>query len=393
MNNIKLYSHGGSKNHGCEAIVRGTYKIIDQPMTLYSMNPKEDIEFEIDKILDIREDKEINIKNKSMKYYLSAISIKLLKSTKINTKYRREKFLKQVKQNDIYISIGGDNYCYEGVNVLGDINRLIHEKGAKTVLWGCSINEDVIFDNNVIKDLKLYDLIVARESLTYDTLNKAGIIENVVLYPDPAFQLDKVELQLPEGFKEGNTIGINISPLIISSGNKNGIINKNYENLIEHIINTTNMQIILIPHVTWNHNNDREPIQILYNKYKHTKRVIMLEKDYNCMELKGFISRCRMFIGARTHATIAAYSTCVPTLVIGYSIKAKGIAKDLFGTYDNYVISAQDLKEQNELINAFEWIKNNEYKIKMHLNDFIPQYKKRALLAGEKIREMINEYD
>lgn len=388
MSNIKLYSHGGSKNHGCEAIVRGTYKVINKPMVLYSMNPDEDIKYGIDKIITIKEDNDCQIKRKSIEYYLSAANIKLFKSTELNTKYKKKEFLSDINKDDIYISIGGDNYCYEGVNVLGDINSLIHKKGAKTVLWGCSINENILNDINVIKDLKLYNLIVVRESLTYNALRKAGITENVVLYPDPAFQLDKEELQLPEGFMEGNTIGINISPLIISSGKENGMVKKNYEKLIEHIIHTTDMQIILIPHVTWDHNNDREPIVYLYNKYKDTGRVIMLEKEYNCMQLKGFISRCRMFIGARTHTTIAAYSTCVPTLVVGYSIKAKGIAKDLFGDYENYVVSAQNLNESDELIMAFEWMKKNEKSIRKHLNSFIPSYKEKALLAGKKIREM-----
>ncbi|MBU5337317.1 polysaccharide pyruvyl transferase family protein [Intestinibacter bartlettii] len=388
MSNIKLYSHGGSKNHGCEAIVRGTYKVINKPMVLYSMNPDEDIKYGIDKIMTIKKDTDYEIKNKSIEYYLSAANIKLFKSTELNTKYRKKKFLSDINNEDIYISIGGDNYCYSGVNVLGDINSLIHKRGAKTVLWGCSINEDILNDINVIKDLKLYNLIVARESLTYNALRKAGITENVVLYPDPAFQLDKEELQLPEGFIDGNTIGINISPLIISSGKENGMVKKNYEKLIEHIIHATDMQIILIPHVTWEHNNDREPIVYLYNKYKDTGRVIMLEKEYNCMQLKGFIARCRMFIGARTHATIAAYSTCVPTLVVGYSIKAKGIAKDLFGDYKNYVVSAQNMNKSDELITAFEWMKKNEESIRKHLNSFIPSYKEKALLAGEKIREM-----
>lgn len=388
MSNIKLYSHGGSKNHGCEAIVRGTYKVINKPMVLYSMNPDEDIKYGIDKIITIKEDNDCQIKRKSIEYYLSAANIKLFKSTELNTKYKKKEFLSGINKDDIYISIGGDNYCYAGVNVLGDINSLIHKKGAKTVLWGCSINENILNDINVIKDLKLYNLIVVRESLTYNALRKAGITENVVLYPDPAFQLDKEELQLPEGFMEGNTIGINISPLIISSGKENGMVKKNYEKLIEHIIHTTDMQIILIPHVTWDHNNDREPIVYLHNKYKDTGRVIMLEKEYNCIQLKGFISRCRMFIGARTHATIAAYSTCVPTLVVGYSIKAKGIAKDLFGDYENYVVSAQNMNKSDELITAFEWMKKNEESIRKHLNSFIPSYKEKALLAGEKIREM-----
>ena len=67
------------------------------------------------------------------------------------------------------------------------------------------------------------------------------------------------------------------------------------------------------------------------------------------MELKGYIARCRFFVGARTHATIAAYSSCVPTLVLGYSVKSRGIARDLFGNEENYVLPVQSLQEPDEL--------------------------------------------
>lgn len=66
-----------------------------------------------------------------------------------------------------------------------------------------------------------------------------------------------------------------------------------------------------------------------------------------------------MFIGARTHATIAAYSSCVPTLVVGYSIKARGIAKDLFGTDEGYVLPVQALAKKEDLVNAFDWLYQN----------------------------------
>jgi len=38
-----------------------------------------------------------------------------------------------------------------------------------------------------------------------------------------------------------------------------------------------------------------------------------------------------LFAGARTHSTIAALSSGVPTLSFAYSIKARGINRDLFG--------------------------------------------------------------
>ena len=55
-----------------------------------------------------------------------------------------------------------------------------------------------------------------------------------------------------------------------------------------------------------------ETIEELYYYFKDEPRVVKLG-DCGCEELKGYIGRCRFFIGARTHATIAAYSSLVPT--------------------------------------------------------------------------------
>jgi len=113
--------------------------------------------------------------------------------------------------------------------------------------------------------------------------------------------------------------------------------------------------------------------------------------DHNCMELKGFISHCRMFIGARTHATIAAYSTCVPTLAVGYSVKAKGIAKDIFGTYENYVILVQSLQYEDDLIKAYQWFCDHENEIRTHLHNFMPSYIEKAWQAGEVIKKLLED--
>lgn len=193
------------------------------------------------------------------------------------------------------------------------------------------------------EDIASYDLIIARESISFNLLKKYN--SNTYLIPDPAFQLERKEPDLPDLFKENNTVGINISPLIMKCETIRGITKTNYEELIEYIIKNTDMNIALIPHVVEKNNDDREVLKLLFKKYKKTKRICMIE-DCNCMELKGYIEKCRFFIGARTHATIAAYSSCVPTLVVGYSVKAKGIAKDIFGEYENYVLSVQGLKRK-----------------------------------------------
>ena len=111
--------------------------------------------------------------------------------------------------------------------------------------------------------------------------------------------------------------------------------------------------------------------------------------DHSCEELKGYIARCRFFIGARTHATIAAYSSQVPTLVVGYSVKAKGIARDLFGTYENYVVPVQCLETEEQLLAAFQWMYEREKAFKKELAQVMSEYIKKAEEAGEKLQEIM----
>ena len=68
-------------------------------------------------------------------------------------------------------------------------------------------------------------------------------------------------------------------------------------------------------------------------------------------------------------------------------MKAKGIAKDLFGTYDNYVIPVQDLNQKNNLLNSFLWLEKNTDKIKITLNDKIKEYSE---LKEEYSKGLIN---
>ena len=60
MSNIYLYAHGGSGNHGCEAIVRSTLDLLkDTPFEkkiLISSRPNEDIKYGRNKLCEIEKD-------------------------------------------------------------------------------------------------------------------------------------------------------------------------------------------------------------------------------------------------------------------------------------------------------------------------------------------------
>ena len=383
---FNLYSHGGSGNHGCEAIVRSTIKVLNEnSVNVFSHNVDQDVKYGIDDICNLQKDTLSSIQRGSLKWLLSSIQSKITGRIDLKVKYQKKLLFENIHSGDICFSVGGDNYCYAGVEILGAVNHCLRKKHCKTVLWGCSVEPELLNNQQVINDISKFDLITARESISYQALKR--INNNTYLIPDSAFTLDRIDLPLPTGWKENNTIGVNASPLILSSGNNENIVMEAYRKLIITIIENTDSTIALIPHVVWDNNDDREILKQLYEEFKDTGRLVLVD-DFNCMQLKGYIARCRMFIGARTHATIAAYSSCVPTLVLGYSVKSRGIAKDLFGTDKNYVISVQGMKDTNLLSEGFLWLLENEKSIKSHLHSMMPDYVNRVYNAGTLVQAL-----
>lgn len=381
--------HTGSENHGCEAIVRGTKEMNNRiDFILYSENIDADKSYKIDSLMEIREQGK-----RLIPYTIPYFYYKLKRRIFGVSSYCEHLFnrlLGEMENGNIYISIGGDMYCYRGLpEILAYLNLKINQNGNLSVLWGCSIEPNLLKNKKVIDDLKKYSLIIARESITYDALIKAGIVEKCKLYPDPAFLLNAVFLKLPENFQNNDLIGINLSPLITRYGKDKYKIINNFRKMISYIIQTTSFHIMLIPHVFNKFSNDYNILEKIYMEFVSTNRVVLIS-DCNAMELKGFIARCRMFIGARTHATIAAYSSCVPTIVVGYSVKAHGIAKDIFGTHEKYVVPVQTLINGDEMIAAFDWLVENEVRVREKLETVMPHYIFKARMAGEELKKLID---
>lgn len=410
MTKIAFYAHGGSKNHGCEAIVRTTADLLsDYDKFLFSSSIAEDELFRLDLILPIYQigvpdfHQEFRGRAYFLRKILPAFIAEYLIYLKKNVSKQNiyienmtdiNKELKTLLSSnaEIFFSIGGDNYCYDSYSKLEYFNKSLNDANKLTVLWGCSIEpEKIEKDLKLREDLQLYSLITARESLTYNALINNNISKNTFLIPDPAFCLEKtIPDNLPKNFIKGNTVGINISPMVQNLQYGNNLIYKNIINLINYILKETDMNIAFIPHVTWGNNNDYDILKKLYKKFKYSKRVCLIGDSLNCKEIKGIISECRFLVASRTHASIAGYSSEVPTLVLGYSVKANGIAKDIFGDYKKYVLPVQNMKEKDEILNGFKYLIHNETKIKEHYRFFMPQYIQKVLLSKEAVTKMIS---
>ena len=386
---IVMYLHCGSGNHGCEAIINSTCHMLeDLPKLLVTNSETEDRHYSLEPLCDILQERKI------AEHFFAHVWYYVWRAVfRDPESFMRYRFREVLGKNraPLYISTGGDMYCYEISKKEAIVaNSTFVRAGAKTVLWGCSIEPELLEDPEVVADMKRYALITPRESITERALRKAGITENVKLFPDPAFALEPEETELPSHFVPGRTIGINISPMIVRHEEKGGITMENYQNLIEHILQNTDNCVALIPHVTWRNNDDRLPLKELYRGYEANERVLLFP-DMSSRKLKYIISQCRAFIGARTHATIAAYSSCVPTLVVGYSVKARGIARDLFGAEKHYVLPVQTLENPEDLIRAYGWMMDREQKIRNRLETIMPEYCARAKEAGQEVRKLWEE--
>lgn len=380
---LVMYLHGGSGNHGCEAIINSTCQMTAEiPKLLVTNSEREDRRYSLEPLCDILEERRIEEHFFAHVWYY--VWRKVFRDPESFMRYRFHEVMGK-ELAPLYLSVGGDMYCYElSKKEAITANSAFCRAGAKTVLWGCSLEPELLKDPKVVEDMRRYTLITARESITAQALAAAGITENVKQYPDPAFSLVPEETKLPSGFAVGNTIGINISPMILQHESKNGITIENYRKLMDYILEKTDCHIALIPHVIWKNNDDRVTLNELYNGYQGNDRVVLFD-DMSCQKIKYVISKCRAFIGARTHATIAAYSSCVPTLVVGYSVKARGIARDLFGSEEHYVLPVQSLADPEELIGAFSWMMEREDDIRNTLQAIMPDYCKKAAEAGEEL--------
>ncbi|RZJ29949.1 MAG: polysaccharide pyruvyl transferase family protein [Flavobacterium sp.] len=384
--NIMLYLHSGSLNRGCEALARSATQIVHQSLPeskifVSSFLPQSDKHLQgVEAVYDMNAKP---IEKGSFDYFRAAIGLKLFGDESLSIRKSNEEFLNRIPKNEAFLSIGGDAYCYGEQPIWYELNRNIKKQGKKLVLWGCSIGEEDITPAK-LEDLKGYDLILARESITYEMLKSKGL-DNVRLVADGAFLMAKEELPLPDGWVEGNTVGLNFSPLVYK---KNPDARKAFGDLIQHILDTTDMTICLTPHVTEPGNNDFEMLSDFYKHFRETGRVIILPDNLNAVQYKGYIARMRFFVGARTHATIAAYSNAVPTMVLGYSVKSKGIAKDLFGS-EKLVLGIDEISDSEKLKKNFDAMVSDESNIRKSLTDVLPHIKKMSAKAGEYLSELL----
>lgn len=380
-----IHIDGG--NRGCEGIAKGTAKILELPkeqLVGLCSNLLLDSRLGVDEFVSLEERKKLSFSQRVIRKITSLYSLTLANRYSDNIVYKP--FMDQMKPGDIMVSTGGDMMCYNDNEVIYT-NNLAHEKGFKSILWGCSVGKNNLTPAKV-DTLRKFSLIYARESLTYE-LMKSLNLRNVILYPDPAFALQPDQCSLPELFNNGDVVGINLSNFVVGGDNLDTPFGIEVKELIDYIINKTKLNILLIPHVLWNGQDDMLISREIISHY-NSERISVLDSDsLNYEQIRYVISQCLLFIGARTHAIISAYATCTPAIALGYSVKARGIAKDL-QLNECLVVDSKNYKK-NQLLDSFSYTLAHVHDIKSHLENIIPSYIKRLDTLRDTVYSVLNK--
>jgi len=307
----------------------------------------------------------------------------------------------QIESVDAILAVGGDNYSldYRLPSLLMGIDKLAMDMGKPVILWGASVGpfeKEPYFVPAVRQHLYRMPMIAVRETISESYLKENLGLNNVTLMADPAFSLIPEPVSVaafwPEEQGHG-VIGLNVSFLLERYRNDNQNLRFEIMQFIRSVVQEKNMAVLLVPHVvamdSGSKNNDAVYMQPILDSVRDLgSKVRMIEPTLNAAQIKQVISQCRFFIGARTHSTIAALSSAVPTVSIAYSIKAKGINQDLFGHLDA-VLETTKVSKTN-LLGALNWLEANESVLRKQLKEKIGAVREQNVYAMQLVRRFIS---
>ncbi len=304
-----------------------------------------------------------------------------------------------LQDSEVVLSIGGDNYTLDyGIPwKFVNLDRYIVRHERPLAIWGASLgpfDKKPEFADLIHEHLKReVAAIFVRERRSYDYLMQHGIMDNVYLMGDPAFVMDpepvasdRIGFEVPE-----DAVGFNLSPLMehYIGDEKAAQLVDVAADLIDAVQSRFRCPIVLIPHVTSPHSNDHELLKRIRERLvsKRATGVYLLPDTFDAAETKWVISRLACLIAARTHATIAAFSSGVPTVSLAYSVKAFGINEELFG-HTEYVVRPEEFSTDIIMAKVAMALARTD-EIRDVLREKMIDIRASALAAGVTLRETI----
>lgn len=312
---------------------------------------------------------------------------------------KSDQFIETIKESDIVVDLFGICFCdnfneekyypHKAIyNAIGKFFPLFVAKlyGVKTSKNTCSygpMKNKINSKTAKFTSKYLFDVISAREIQSKDALiHNAKVEKNIIISPDVA----NLMRYNKRAINNSSKIGISTSHQIITQwGSEESYIDCIVK-LCLHIDSHYNIPIVLIPN-EYNPNQPNNDLDVSNEiktklEYKRVKVYVLDVLKMTSSDIKNAIAECDVVIASRYHSCVAALSSGVPTLVIGWHFKYD----ELLNWYNQnqWIISNKDCNSK-KLIDYFDVFWQQREQSKSVIKERFPIVRQAVIDAGKII--------
>lgn len=233
-----------------------------------------------------------------------------------------------------------------------------------------------------IAERHLFDCMVAREEKSFQSMREVGAGEKVLLSPDTAnlmpFSRD-VHFDRP-------TVGISTSHQIIRQWRSSEDYTQCIAQLCLHIQKTYSVDILLIPneYPSSNPYNDidvSEDILDLLHELGGDAAILDV-RSMSSSQIKNTIVACEALVASRYHACVAALSSGVPLMVLGWHYKYEELLQ-WYGQRE-WMLSQDDC-DAGRLIAMFDRLWSQRDTLRREIQAHYPAVREAVIQTGRQM--------
>lgn len=259
----------------------------------------------------------------------------------------------------------------------------------------------VRFFGNLV--LKRIHILVCRGQQSYEYTKaflKKGSIYNL---PDVAFCLQPADKSVADtllrtyGLTPERYIAVGPS-FVMQNFLQPGRYVEIVSSCINQLADKTDLSFVLVPH-SWKHrkklgvdsvHDDLSVCQEIAQKVDPHVSCIVIGKELSAREFKSIIGNAHMAIGSRYHFLIAALSSGVPSMALGWSHKYR----ELFREFDmvHFVLEYKNMSRQNVCALAEELLARRDECYTL-IRSKLDDVKKRSAKNEELILSLLNNHE
>jgi colanic acid/amylovoran biosynthesis protein len=277
-----------------------------------------------------------------------------------------QQFYQALQKTDIVISTGGHHVttllARDAISAqLYDLSLAIFS-GRPTYIWSQSIGPLDFFnkqnENFVYKVLNKCKGIYLRDQQSLQFFQNNG--EHIHKTYESVFLLNNIFTDYILPSKRENVFGISI----YSTKNRTKEERLEYVQTLANLVNYVTKQKIKVKffpmEIKSSEPDDRPMIQEILENVDNQSFCSVVDEDLQTTEHLVEVSKCRYFLGHKTHSIIFALTSGTPLIALAYHPKSTDFMRQF--SLEDYAISDDDL-ETGLLIELFEKLKENVDKV------------------------------